>query len=213
MSTKQKKYFVAVSYGVGTARWNSTIKNTQLYDKTGTIIRDGVVKFKAKNSTAVINLEALAPVGKVRLGLGISFEEFYLNKLNITTQSSPVDKNILRFDESFRFNKIYAQVEVPFKYQNQSNGSINFNGHLGYYGYSGIDRINFFGEEAIAKTFFATAGLVFDYRVYPHFYFFAYPNIEYKYFDNSHMERPSDIIHNIFTGTLMGGIRVDLSKE
>lgn len=212
LERKQEKYFVGLGYGIGNAYWSSSLDNSQLYDKYGAVIQSGYIRFKARNKTELIDLNVQFPIAKIRVGMGICFEEYYLDKLEITA-SPGADAMVILFDESFRFEKFYGQVEVPFWPESKSDFSLGFNGRIGYFGYSGVERLNFFGEEALAKTFFTNLGLVADYRVYPHVYIYLQPNFEFKYFKNSPVENPSIIRHNIVGYGATGGIRVDVSHE
>lgn len=215
MQTKERKYFVDLGYGVGTARWFSRIEQSVIYQPSGQILRAGNVRFKAKNSASSYHAAIMAPVKKVRLGLGICFENFYLDKLEVESDNPLIkdSRNLLLFDETFQFQKMFAQLEIPFSYESKSNGSISVNSHVGYYSFSGVKRMNFFGQAPVAQTFFITTGLMLDYKFYPHTYVFLYPNTELKYFNNSKMEMPSNIIHRILTFTAIAGIRIDMSKE
>lgn len=208
---KHSKYFVALGFGTGMAYWNSSLGNTDLYDKNGGIIHSGDLNFKAKNSYESMNLDVQFPVGKMRMGLGIQFEHYFLDKLQIDNPFG--GKSYLLFDENFRFDKIYAQVEVPFNYSSDRIWTLNFKGSLGYFGLTGVSRQNFFGEEAVADTYYINLGVIADIKLYPHTYFFMHPNIEYKYFHNSRLENPSEIIHKIFSYGILAGIRIDVSKE
>ncbi len=213
LDRKNKKYFVGFSYGTGATRWFSNLGSSELYDSHGGIIRSGDMRFKARNTTHMLNLEVSAPVSRVRLGLGIAFENYSLDKLSITSNTPGVDGAIVIYDESFRFEKFYAQVEVPFKFDSDKSYSFGFKGHLGYFGYSGVKHYNFFGSEYDARTFFSTIGLVGDYRILAHSYFYVNPSFEYKYFKNSPVETPSEIRHNIISFNIVAGLRFDVSRE
>ncbi len=213
LDRKYKKYFVGGTVGAGYATWISNMGSTELYDKDGTIIISGDIRFKAHNSTKLMNIEVSAPIMKVRFGLGICFEDFFLDKLALRSNTPSADKSIIIFDERFRFEKFYTQIEVPFKFDTDKPYSFSFKGHLGYFGYSGIKRFNFFGERALAHTFFTTLGLVADYRIFSHTYIYINPNFEYKFFKNSNQDAPSNIRHNIFTFNMVGGLRFDVSRE
>lgn len=207
-----KKYFVTASYGIGSATWYSDIKNSILYDKTGTVLKSGDLKFTAKNPCSIWNMQVSFPVGKVRLGMGISFEEFYLDRI-VLKSGNAGDGTFILFDESFRFDKFYATIEVPFVPETTKDYSFSFTGNLGYYNYTGIERFNFFGEEPLAKMYLANTGLLADYKLFSHTYIFINPNFEFKYFQNNRFESPSDINHKILTYSIAGGIRVDVSKD
>lgn len=207
-----KKYFVSASYGVGSATWYSDIKNSILYDKNGTILKSGDLKFSAKNPCSMWNYQVSFPVRNVRLGMGISFEEFFLDKI-VLKSGNVGDGTFILFDESFRFDKFYATVEVPFFPESTKDYSFSFTGNLGYYNYTGIERFNFFGEEPLARMYLANTGLLADYKIFSHAYVFINPNFEFKYFQNNRFESPSDINHKILTYSIAGGIRVDVSRE
>jgi hypothetical protein len=213
LDRKYKKYFVGITYGVGTASWYSNLGNTELYDKNGSVIRSGDMRFKAKNSTDMLNLEVSAPVAKIRIGLGVSFENFYLDKLTISSNTPGADGAIIVYDESFRFEKFYLHVETPFKFDTDKPYSFGFKGHIGYFGFSGVKHFNFFGDEHEARTFFTNLGLVADYKILSHTYFYINPSCEYKYFRNSPAEAPSEIKHNIVSFSIVGGLRFDVSRE
>lgn len=213
LDRKFKKYFVGIAYGAGSANWFSNLGSTELYDNNGSVIRSGDMRFRAKNSTGILNLEVSAPVSKVRLGLGVSFENFYLDKLTVLSNTPGADGTIIIYDESFRFEKFYAQVEVPFKFDTDKSYSFGFKGHIGYFGFSGVKHFNFFGDEHEARTFFSNAGLVGDYRILAHTYFYINPSFEYKYFRNSPVEAPSEIVHNIISLSFVAGLRFDVSRE
>lgn len=213
LDRKYKKYFVGIAYGGGAASWHSNMGSTELYDNTGGIIRSGDIRFKAKNSTSILNMEVSAPVAKIRIGLGVSFENFYLDKLTISSNTPGADGAIIIYDESFRFEKFYLQCEVPFAFETTRPYSFGFKGHLGYFGFSGVKHYNFFGDEHLARTFFGNVGLVGDYKILSHTYFYVNPSFEYKYFHNAEQEAPSEIIHNIFSFSVVAGLRFDVSRE
>lgn len=207
---KQEKYFVSGGYGIGSALWNSTFSNAELYDKNGGVMNSGELELKAKNSTVNYDFNVAFPIYKIRIGLGICFEEFLLDKLSI---SDSRNNQVVIFDESFRFDKFYFLVETPFHPEKLKNYSFGMNFHIGYFGHTGVDRLNFFGEEALARTFFGTISFIADYQVFPHTYVYLKPGFEYKLFRNSILDRPSNIKHNIYTGTILAGIRIDISRE
>lgn len=207
----EKMYFVTVGYGVGSAKWFSNMGNAELYDLDGSVIQSGDLKYRMDNSTKVINLEVCAPIKKVRLGMGISFEEYFLDKMVI--KDAIDDGSHLVFNESFRFDKMYLQLQVPFDKLSGSNFSVGLKEHIGYFGFTGVENINFFGEEALAKTYFVNTGAIAHYRLFPHTYVYVNPSIEYKYFNNSKLERPASINHNIITFSIVGGLRFDVSNE
>ena len=208
---KLAKYFLGISYGPGTAWWHSSMSNSQIYDVNGGIVRSGNINFRAKNSTNTICVEGAVPVGRVRLGIGIDFDYYFLDKLKLTTPNQP-DEYVL-YPESFRFDKFFASCEIPFNFDSEKAWSVNLRAHVGYFGFSYVDHFSFFGEEALAKTFFGTLGVLTDLKLYPHAYVFFFPKFEYKLYDNNNSENPVQIKHHIFELSCMFGIRIDVSKE
>ena len=213
LTRAQRKYFVTVGYGAGSANWFSKLIQSDLYDKDGSVLKSGNMDLRAKNRINPFNLEASAPVGRIRLGLGVCFEKNFLDKIVLQNGTLNNGGNSVVFDENFRVDKLYGLVEVPFKSTTEKEFSFNFMGTMGYFNYTGIQRFNFFGEAALAKMFFMGAGLLADYKIFPHTYAFVYPDLEFKYFRNNDNESPSIIIHRIFCYSISGGIRIDVSKE
>lgn len=201
-----EKYFVAVSYGLGNASWNSKINTGSLYDTSGTEMFSGNINFKAKNAYKSINLDVLAPIGKISMGLGISFEDFFIQKIKINS-------NQYYFAEKFRFEKIYTQLEIPIDHFSNDFFTFNVKVQAGYYGFSYINHIDFFGSDINASVLFINTGILIDYKAFKHLYAFLIPICEYKYFRTNLTERPTVIIHNIFSYGIQFGIRFDVAKE
>ncbi len=212
LDRKHKKAFVTLGYGGGFSRWYSHLENAVLYDKQGMIIQQGNLDFRAKNTFKLYDLEVSAPVAKVRVGLGVCFEEFYLDKLVIKSNSN-TNGTIILFDETFRFDKITGSLEVPFMPESDAMCSISAKLRIGYYNYSGLQRLNFFGQEALSRTFISGLGFVGDVKLFPHTYAYIFPYFEFKYFYNNRFENPDDINHNILTYSVIAGLRFDVSKE
>lgn len=219
LKVNYQKYFVSLGYGIGTARWYSTLISTAIYDKNGAVLQSGDIDFRARNSTNFYDFNVMFPIQKVRYGLGICFEKFYLDKLQLlrTVNSSNgtgvSGDQILLFDESFRFDKVYAQVEVPFWPESKSLLSLSANMHAGYFSFNGVDRINFFGRDALARSMFIAISPVGDVRIVPHTYLFIQPMFEYKYFKSQALDASGIIKHNIISYSMLGGLRVDVSRE
>ncbi|MEW6467327.1 MAG: hypothetical protein AB1458_00295 [Bacteroidota bacterium] len=207
---KYDKYFVSLSVGMANASWKSSLGQAELRDKSGVIISSGDLSFSTKNTLNSVAIEAFAPVAKVRLGISIWFEYYFIDRLNI---NSPAGNYEILFDESFRFEKFSMSCEVPFKYENDAFWSLNAKAQIGYFGFSYVDHFSFFGDEALARTFWGGMGLIGDIKLYPHTYLFLYPNIEYKYYHNNRFEAPTEISHKVFSYGCMAGIRVDVSHE
>jgi hypothetical protein len=209
-SQNTDKYFIGGGYGVGTAHWKSVFKSTEFYDKDGSVINTGDLKFSANSPTQNYDVNVMAPVKKIRIGLGISFEFNYLSQLKIYTKDG---QDFLLFDEGLRFDKIYLQTEIPLKYDANRKYSLSWNMKLGWFGYTNIKRFNFLGDRPFPISFLGSSGIIADYEIYPKVYAFLLPNLEYKFYDNTHVESIVEIRHNVFAACLLGGIRIDLGPS
>ena len=203
------RYFVSLAYGMGTAHWNSLFQSTEFYDKDGSVINRGDFHFGANSPTRQYDVNVLAPIKHIRLGLGICFEHHFLTQLKVYDKAGV--ENLL-FDESLRFDKIYLNSEIPFKYDSRKKYSFSLSSKFGWFGYTNVKRFNFIGEKPFPIAILASVGLVADYQLYPQVYVFLIPNFEYKLYDNSRTEAPVQIRHSVFTYSVLGGVRVDLSK-
>ena len=204
-----QKYFVAVDYGFGVAHWNSVFKNTEFYDKDGSVMNTDDLTFTSKSPTKNYDVNVMAPIKHMRIGLGIDFEFHYLSQLRIYDNGG---EEFLLFDEGMRFDKVYLQAEVPFKFNTDKKYSFSWNLKAGWYGYTNVKRINFLGEKPFPVSFLGSTGLTIDYEMYPKVYVFVLPNLEYKLYDNARTEAPVVIRHNVFSACFRTGIRVDLGR-
>ncbi|HEU4717896.1 MAG TPA: hypothetical protein VFU15_08675, partial [Bacteroidia bacterium] len=196
-----EKYFLSVGYGVGTAYWYSQMSRTSIYDKQGAQVESGTFKFRANNQTTFYDLNVLCPVQNFRLGLGMDFEKFYLTKLELS--GSVFSNKVILYDETFRFDKIFAQVEFPFWPEARSKYSLSANARFGFFSFNNVDRINLFGDDALANSMFTTISPVADMQIYPGIFIFVQPSVEYKYFKNPSVDPGGVVVHNIFTYSAM----------
>ncbi len=203
------KYFVSLGYGEGISHWNSVFKNTEFYDKDGRIINRGDFEFGANSPTKLYDLSVLVPIKHIRLGMGICFEHHYLSELKFYSKTG---EEYLLFDESLRFDKIYFNSEIPFTNNSKKKYSFSWNLKAGWFSYTNVKRFNFIGEKPFPIALLGCTGITCDYEIYPAVYIFAFPNIEYKYYNNARSEAPVDILHRVFSGSIIGGIRVDMGK-
>ncbi len=122
-----KKYYIAASYGVGTAQWQSHFQNTFLYNTNGSVLESGDLTMKATNPSFNYNFNVCFPVGDKRIGAGISFEKFSMDKLSIISLSDTSAANVnipnsyIYFRESFWFNKLYLMVQFSFSFSVRIN--------------------------------------------------------------------------------------------
>jgi hypothetical protein len=205
------KYFMSLGYGVGQAYWYSSLSRTSIYDKAGSSVESGSFKFRANNATSFLDVNVLCPVQNFRLGLGMNFEKFYLTKLEL--KETVTTSKVIIYDESFRFDKIFAQVEFPFWPDAKGKFSLSANARVGFFSFNNVDRINLFGNDALANSLFFTLSPVGDVQLYPGIFLFIQPMAEYKYFKNPAVDPGGVIVHNIFTYSGMIGIRIDPSMS
>jgi hypothetical protein len=207
-----EKYFVYAAYGMGSAHWYSELRETSIYDQNGSAIHSGDLKFRAKNSSTFYDLGVIFPAGNLRLGLGMNFERFFLTQILLqnTVQQTSGQTGII-FDESFRFDKLYFQMEVPFWPEARSKWALSANMNLGFFSFNNVDRINLFGSDALATSTFINFSPVGEMTVYPGVSLFLRPVCEYKYFKNQAVDSYGLVRHNIVTYSLMIGIRYDPS--
>ncbi|MCE2772640.1 MAG: hypothetical protein LW750_04265 [Bacteroidetes bacterium] len=207
-----EKYFCSVAYGLGTARWYSEMKQTSIYDNQGSSIYSGNFKFRAANSSTFYDVNVLFPTGNVRMGLGMNFEKFYLTTIQLKQNVQTVNSgNLLLYDESFRFDKLYLQCEVPFWPEARSKFSCSAGGYAGFFSFSNVDRINLFGGDALANSMFFGVSTIADFQAFPGFFIFLKPITEYKYFRNPAVDPSGSVHHNIMTYSIMIGLRYDPS--
>ncbi len=207
------KYFAGFGYGLGAAWWNSSIGNTGLFDRNGNLIQSGRVNFTANNPISLVNMEILVPMNRLHLGFGLSFEDHSLSELTLHPGISPAEGNTIVFDQDFSFVKMYFIIEAPFTRSAAKNYTISFKGNAGYFGYSGATHLNFFGNGEIASAYCVNAGLIGEYKVYSKVYIFLNPSFEYKYYSNDTYEGNGLIRHNILSLSIVGGIRLDVSRK
>ena len=208
-SQNNEKYFLSVGCGVGQAYWYSELTHSSIYDKQGSTLETGSFKFRANNATTFYDLNVLCPVQNFRLGLGMNFEKFFLTKLDV--RQTVTTSQVVLYDESFRFDKIFVQCEFPFWPEARSRYSLSANARFGFFSFNNVDRINLFGDDALANSLFMTISPVADVQLYPGIYFFVQPMAEYKYFKNPSVDPGGSIEHNIWTYSAMIGLRIDPS--
>ncbi len=214
-SKKDKKYYADFSYGIGSAHWYSHFYDAPLYNLDGSVIKYGDLKMQATNPMFYYDFSVSAPVGKIRLGAGVRFEKFSMDKLSVISSDSSgrnIPDSYVLFTENIWFNEIYAKMEIPFSFCNGKPYSLEYTMNAGFYGYDGVKHLNFFGDDQIASTYHISAGFLLDYEVLDFMRVFIKPELEYKYFHNNPNESPSIIVHDIYTGIFSFGVRFDVSK-
>lgn len=208
-SKNSEKYFLSAGYGIGQAYWFSSLTHSSIYDKHGSTLETGTFKFRANNTTTFYDINVLCPVRNFRLGLGMNFEKFFLTRLEV--RQSVTTSQVIIYDESFRFDKLFVQYEFPFWPDARKRFSLSANGRVGFFSFSNVDRINLFGSDAMANSMFFTLSPVADVQLYSGIFLFLQPFAEYKYFKNPAVDPGGSIVHNIWTYSAMIGIRIDPS--
>ncbi len=198
------KHFVGFGYSLANTHWYSHTEDFQLFDPTGRTLIDGAGSFDTRVQSQMLQLEVLAPVGEVRMGVGIAFEECQLYKINV---ESDIINTVVPFTEMFRFNKLFYQLEVPFSKLNSHFFSLAINNRVGYYGFTAVKSLSLFGERRMGKSFFGSTAARMDFKVGAMTYLFVMPMMEYKYFKNTQEESPNFIIHNMFSYSAVIGLR------
>lgn len=207
LDDKASMHFVGVSYATGTTDWRSGTNNYELLDQHGLTVVNGTSTFRANNRQQSLSLETLVPLnqGKWRLGLGLTFEEFSLYKIDVEMQGITEQHP---FVERFRFDKVFAQAEVPLPILENKYFSFNANLRGGWYGFSNVNSSSLFGEKRIGKAWFTGLGLGVDVLVAKRVYLLVMPNVEYKYFKNTRDDLLGNIYHNMFSYNILMGVRV-----
>lgn len=207
--TWEKKHFVDIGYGLARSSWHSKLDNFHLYDNQGKVIKSGDLKLRSENNSTLFHLDVSFPLSRMRVGMGISFAQVYMDKIIIESAGSdPVN---IFFNESFTFDKLYAVIEIPLKPQSVKPVAFTLKSNVGYFSYYGIKSIDFFGENVDARTGFLSMGLVCNVRIYPRLFIFAYPNFEYMQLMNTSSSQ-GKITHRIVSGGISGGIRIDMTE-
>ncbi|MCA6363727.1 MAG: hypothetical protein IM638_11875 [Bacteroidetes bacterium] len=202
---KQLVYF---GHSWGSARWFSQISQTSLYDRLGVAIESGTFGFKATSPFSAWDGGILFPFGKVRAGLGLSFEKYILSSIKIDNSSAP-----LTFDESFRFDVLYAQFEVPLFPEARSAVSAAVNLRGGYFNFTGVQRINLFGNDEASSNWFISLAPEADYALWGNFYLFVQPQAGVKFFSSPAVDPGGTVKHTIISYALNVGLRFDPSQE
>jgi len=212
-----KKYYIGFSWGVGKSWWASHMDNAELYNINGGVLTSGDLKISANNPDYNYNFSVCFPVGLSRLGAGVSFERYSMDRLKVTSLSDTsaainAPNSYVLFTENFWFNKIYAMYQRPFNFSIGKPCELDFVFAAGFYGFNGLRHLNFFGDNNMAKTLFCNVSLILDYEFIENFRLFVQPMAEYKFFRNNAQESPCIIVHNILNLTFNVGLRADIGK-
>lgn len=201
----ESKYFAGIGFGTGETDWYSRTENYELIDQRGQLIYDGNSTLRAASNFRVYQLEVLAPVWRLRLGLGINFEFYDLRSFDL---EAPNYVATVPFIEKFRFDKVYAQLELPYYPKWDVDINFGLNVKTGYYGFTKVNNRTLFGASRLGRAYFIELGVLADAKVYDRTYLFVMPAVDYKYFNNPRREHPNAIYHNLLSYKVTIGVRV-----
>lgn len=197
-----------MGYGLSESSWYSDLKNFDLYDGHGVVVRSGDLKVKARSSSSLFHFDVSFPFSKIRLGMGISFVQVYIDKIAVAVDDG--DPSNVFLNEAFVFDKLYAVVEVPLKVKTTRPILLSLKSNAGYFTYAGVNSPDFFGEDSRARTAFVNIGLMCSLGIYPRLFLFACPGFEYMQLNNTGFSG-GHITHRIVSGGITGGLRIGLS--
>jgi len=206
-SDANTKHFFGVGYSFAKTNWYSRTENFDLFNKAGQTLMEGDGTIRAKSNSQMVQMEVLAPVGKVRLGMGIGFEQYELYVL--TLKNDHIDMRV-PFTELFRFDKCFGQMEIPLKIPSSEEVHMSINMKAGYYGFTRVSSLSLFGKKRSGKTIFGGIGFLTDLKLGRFTYLYLMPFLEYKYFKNSRQESPNHIYHNLISLSAQVGLRFHL---
>ena len=207
VNSRNSKHFAGISYGVARTSWKSKASEYRFFDHQGNLLFEGDATLKASTASQMLQMEVLAPIQKFRLGMGITFEEYQLYVLEMTSSTT---NGRVGFTELFRFNKVFAQFEYPTDWVDHENVTLDLNARVGFYGFTGVRNLSIFGERRQGKTVYGSLSAIGSLRLGQLTYLCLRPVLEYKYFRNTIQESPRVISHNMFSYGLLVGVRVHL---
>lgn len=201
----ESRYYVGIGYGVGETNWYSRTVQYDLQDMRGHTIYNGNSELRTSNRYHVYQLDVLGPVWKLRMGLGINFEFYDLRSFDLEASNYTAT---IPFVETFRFDKVYAQFELPLYPDWDHDINFGVNMKTGYYGFSKVNNRSLFGASRLGRAYFLELGVLTDVKVYDRTYLYVMPAFDYKYFNNPKHEHPSAIFHNLISYKVTFGVRV-----
>lgn len=199
------KYYYAAYYGTGTNNWQSKTENHTIYDSYGIGVNSGDYDMKTQSYSQSFGMETLFPVtNHFSTGIGIAFEENYIEGIDISEHTHSYH---YQYFERFRFDKVYALAEFPTNLLKHRDFGLSFNWRGGYYAFSYLKSDNLFGVTKSGRSLFSGIGVSFQYDLGYRLVIFANPYFEYKYFQNTPKESPTEINNNLFLYSLNLGVR------
>ncbi len=204
---KDHRYFFGLSAGKGVTDWYSRTEGYELVRRDGKKIVSGDHRLTAQSTYNSYEVEVLAPLKDVRVGMGIAFEEFVLYEIQV---ESPVFRDPISFVENFRFDMFFLQGEFPLSLLEHEDLALNVNVRGGYYGFTRVTSLSLFGERRLGATYFFNTGIVGTWNLADRFYLLLRPAFEFKHFDNARREPAGAIYHELLSYGMNFGVRAHL---
>lgn len=201
-----KRNFITIGYGEGRTQWYSRTEGYKLYDQRGKKVLSGDHNLTAATDYQSYQIGVAAPVGRLRLGMGIEFDEFSIYQIHVEDPSVVEPVSMI---DNFRFDKVHLTLEYPTLWI--PNSSIHLDLFLkgGYYAFSKINSFNLFGKGS-GKTFFASIGPILAVQAYKRAHVYFRPRLGYRHFNNSDQDSMGAIYHDLFSYGAMVGLRYRL---
>ncbi len=202
----KKRHFITVGYGQGRTKWYSRTEGYHLYDQRGKKVLSGDHSLSAATDYRSYQIGVTAPVGRVRLGMGIEFDEFSIYRIYVDDPSVVGPVTMI---DNFRFDKIHLTMEYPTLWIRDERIHLDLFLKAGYYAFSKINSLSLFGQGS-GKTFFASLGPILAIQAYKNAHLYLRPRLGYRHFDNSDQEARGAIYHELFSYGAMVGLRYRL---
>ena len=117
------------------------LKAQNFYDKDGSAkLIPGDLKFSANSPARILRCKCNGRLLKAHpyRAWRLAFEFHYLSPVESIHQRT--ERIFFYLMKDLRFDKIYFQTEVPFKYDTDKKYSFNWNVKMGWFGYTNVKR-------------------------------------------------------------------------
>lgn len=181
---KPERIIIGAGLGVGVTSWQTDVTSpSNSYDGGGVNIP--------------FQLEAMYCTKWIRVGIGIAFEQLFIDSLKSTATTEPG----LKFkNQKVGFSKLFLQLESYPIQKNKLNLGLMLN--------AGIYRLDDqFSQNVVSNQILFSTGLIGEYKLTNLVRLYVNPLYEYKYYDLSKLTGLQDIQHKLGSGTLIIGIR------
>lgn len=203
---RQDRHFLTLGYGEGRTQWYSKTEGYALYDRMGKKVLSGDHRLSAVTDHQTYQIGVTAPVGKIRVGMGIEFDEFSIYQIHV---KDPAIVDPVSMIDRFRFDKIHLTAEYPTLWIRSERMHFDLFMKGGYYAFSKVSSFSLFNHGA-GKTFYGSMGGILAYQVYKKAHLYLRPSFVYRHFDNSDRTDRGSIYHDLFSYGVIGGLRYQL---